>query len=88
MDFCLSDPWVIIAGESYILFLHNYNSMQLFRHIDKVQPTKVELLSDRSVVVLLNRDGSIMCFKLKQKKVDLIKTLQIPFVIPFCLVEK
>ena len=59
--------------------------MELFKHIDKVQPTKLELFSDRSLVILLNRDGRIQCYKLKHKKVDLIKTLQVPFVVPYCL---
>ena len=88
VDFCLVEPWVVIAGENYLLFLHNYHSMDHFKHIDKVYPTKIELLpEDSSQVIILNQDTTIHCYKMTDKAVVLIRTLQIPFIIPYCLAE-
>jgi hypothetical protein len=42
VDLALFEPWVVIAGAAYLLFLHNYRPMEHFKHIEHVLPLRIE----------------------------------------------
>ena len=61
--------------------------MEHFKHIDKVSPTKLELVAKGNVVVMMGKDGIIHCYKLYKDIIVEIKQVQVPFLIPYCIAE-
>lgn len=90
VDMAIVDPWVVIASQEYVVFLHSYSPMETFKLEKTASPTKIvkifpnKRVHSKKVVVLFQEDNMVL-YDLGEGRVEKLASIQIHFVKPCSL---
>lgn len=54
VDFCLADPWAVIAAENYVLFINIEKPTEHFRYYEKIRPTRLCHIRKEQALIILD----------------------------------
>lgn len=88
MDMVIVSQWIIVAAESYVLFVHNERPMEYFHHEQKIIPTQLSThFSLNNVVYIADKRGLIYHFYLEETKIILKAKYLVNYLVPHSILS-